>query len=350
MHIYRGNIHMHTRHSDGTGEVEDLIAAARKARLDFIILSDHNILLDQSGEGWRQGILTLIDSEINDDDLQPPGNHCLTLGLRHDVTPHARDPQGLIDAVRDQGGLTFLAHPIDKPGPLSADVYPWQTWNVEGYTGVELWNFMSEFRPYATSKAQALLVGFFPHYFTTGPFPEMLAKWDALLQRRPTPAIGGSDAHALVFRLGPIRRRFLSYLNCFRAVNTYILTRTPLTGDLALDRAQVYEALGHGRAWIGYDRVAPSHGFRFHAEAGDGAVAQMGDQLHGQGPVDLTVRLDRPGHIRLIRAGQGVVAAQQGDRLRFATDRPGAYRVEVWMTRWGKPRGWIFSNAIYLVG
>jgi len=348
MHHYRGNIHMHSRHSDGAGEVEDLIAAARQAGLDFIILSDHNILLDQDGEGWRQGVLTLLDSEINDDDLQPTGNHCLTLGIDRDVTPHARDPQQLIDAVRAQGGLTFLAHPIDKPSPLAAETYPWMAWDVEGFTGVELWNYMSEFRPYVTSKARALLVGLFPHYFTTGPFPEMLAKWDELLQRRPTPAIGGSDAHAQVYRLGPIRRRFLPYRDCFQAVNTHILTRAPLNGDLAHDRAQVYEALGQGRAWISYDRVAPGDHFRFDARTDGGALVQMGDRLHRGGAVAFAVHLDRPGHIRLIRAGQGVVAQQHSVRLQFTTDLPGAYRVEVWKERWLKPRGWIFSNAIYV--
>ena len=50
---YRGNIHMHTVHSDGAGQVADLVAAAARADLDFIIITDHNTLVDQGEEGWR---------------------------------------------------------------------------------------------------------------------------------------------------------------------------------------------------------------------------------------------------------------------------------------------------------
>ena len=34
-HEYFGNIHMHTTHSDGTGTVDDIVAAAQTAGLDY---------------------------------------------------------------------------------------------------------------------------------------------------------------------------------------------------------------------------------------------------------------------------------------------------------------------------
>ena len=345
---YRGNIHMHTVHSDGTGQVADLIAAASKADLDFIIITDHNKLVDQGEEGWREGVLTLLDIEVNDDDLEPERNHCLTLNVHKDMTPHARSPQGLIDAVRTHGGLTFLAHPIDKPSPVIPETYEWTEWDIEGFTGIELWNFMSEFRPFATSKAKGLVIAQFPQYFSTGPYPEMLAKWDELLQQQPTVAIGGSDAHAQVYNIGPYRKRFLPYDYCFRAVNTHILTTEAFNQDTEHDRALLYDALRAGRAWIGYDMVHPTEGFHFGARTGE-TVAMMGDSIPAGEQITFEIETPAAAHIKLIRAGQGVVAETQGNRLSYVTSSPGAYRVEVWKRWWFKPRGWIFSNPIYVV-
>lgn len=347
-HEYRGNIHMHTTFSDGMGRPEDLIAAAGRAKLDFIIVTDHNVLIDQQQEGWHDGVLTLFDIEVNDPGLKPEHNHCLTLGVREDVTPFAASPQGLIDAVRERGGLTFFAHPIEKTSPLIPETYPWTDWDLEGNTGIELWNFMSEFRPYASSKIRAIAVGYFPWWYSTGPYPEMLARWDEMLQRQPTVAIGGSDAHATVFNIGPIRRTFLSYDYCFRSVNTHILTAEPFTDDLEHDRGLVYEALQNGRCWIGYDRVHASDGFRFSA-AQNGVVATMGASLPSGKPVTFEIETPAEADIRLIRAGAGMVAGGQGCSLRFTTSEPGAYRVEAWKRWRGKMRGWVFANPIYVV-
>lgn len=348
LHEYRGNIHMHTTYSDGTGQPEDLIAAASRTGLDFIIVTDHNVLLDQNREGWHNNVLTLFDIEVNDAGLKPEHNHCLTLGVQEDVTPFAPSPQGLVDAVRERGGLTFFAHPIEKASPLIPDTYPWTDWDLEGFTGIELWNFMSEFRPYASSKLKAIAVGYLPWWFSTGPYPEMLAKWDELLQRQPTAAIGGSDAHANIFHIGPVRRTFLSYDYCYRAVNTHIMATEPFTHEFKHDRGLVYEALGAGRCWIGYDMVHATEGFRFFGRQGD-AEAPMGASLRAGRPVTFEIETPAAADIRLIRAGAGVIANVKGRKLSYTTSTPGAYRVEAWKRWRGKMRGWVFSNPIYLV-
>jgi len=345
---YVGNIHMHTTASDGTGRPEEVIAAARRAGLDFIIITDHNLLPDLASEGWQDGVLTLFGSEINDENLTPERNHCLTLGVREDMTPFAADPQALIDAVRHQGGLTFFAHPIEKASRLIPQTYPWTAWDVEGFNGIELWNFMSEFRAHVTSRLKALLVGYLPWWFSRGPEPEMLAKWDELLQSRPTVAIGGSDAHAQVYRLGPFRRRFLPYDYCFRAVNTHILTTRPFQGQVESDRELVYEALAAGRCWIGYDLAGSTRGFRFTAET-EGRRFGMGSILPAGTPTLLRVTLPKPAQIRLIAAGRGVIATGFGRSLSHTVREPGAYRIEVWKRWRGRLRGWVFSNPIYLV-
>ena len=344
---YRGSIHNHSTYSDGTGSFDELVQAAAGAGLDYFILTDHNQLVDQSLQGWRSGVLALIDIEVNDMALIPERNHLLTLNVDEDMTPFASDPQGLIDAVRERGGLTFLAHPIDLPGPIITDIYPWTEWDIEGFTGVELWNFMSEFRVHATSKPVAVIMAYFPQLFTTGPYPQMLAKWDELLQQHPTAAIGGPDAHAQIYELGPLKRRFLPYDYCFRAVLTHIVASEPFNRDFEHDKRLVYEALGAARAWIGYDMLHPTEGFSYIGET-EKRIVQMGESASLGDQPTLKIETPASAHIKLIRAGSGVVAESKGRALSYQPAQPGAYRVEVWKKWWFKPRGWIFSNPIYI--
>ncbi len=360
-HEYTGNIHMHTTHSDGTGDFEALVQAAAQVGLDYVYVTDHNVLVRDEEEGYRHNVLTLVGQEVHDEDRDPPGNHLLCLGVEEDLTHLAKDPQALIDGVNAQGGLAFLAHPVERYTELMPDHYDWYNWEVTGYTGVELWNYMSSFRGFVTSKLKALVMGFFPHWFTQGPEPEMLAKWDELTAQRPVVALGGVDVHAQVYRLGLIRRRFLPYAHCARALNTHLLTPEPLLGPdgsarlpvdhprVQHDRRLVLEALAAGHCWVGYDLAGWTKGFRFWAERGqDRAI--MGDVLPAAGaamPVTFQIAAPGEGEIRLLRNGK-VVAAQTGRTLTYTSEEPGVYRVEVWKRRWGRPRGWIFSNPIYV--
>jgi hypothetical protein len=344
-HEYTGNIHMHTTASDGAGTHAELAQIAAAAKLDFLIVTDHNVLM-KAEEGWREGVLMLVGEEVHDPDLAPPGNHLLCLGVTEDVTSLRRDPQALIDAVHAQGGLAFLAHPHERGSKLLPETYPWRAWTATGYAGVELWNFNSEFKSYASGIVKGLLLLWRPAWFTAGPFAETLALWDRLLRERPVVAIGGSDAHALRWRLGPFTLTILPYDLCFRMINTHILTSAPFSGDLAHDRALVLDALRQGHCWIGYDGAAATHGFRFQARQGE-RTAIMGDALPAGSPVTFEVTLPQAGQARLLRDGQ-VVAAETGDSLRFESAQPGAYRVAVDRRAWGRQRAWIFSNPIYV--
>ncbi len=362
-HEYFGNIHMHTTHSDGVGDFEELVQAAASVGLHFVFVTDHNVLVRDTEEGYRHGVLTLVGEEVHDPGLKPEGNHLLCLGVEEDLTHLGPDPQKLIDGVKAQGALPFLAHPIERFTKLIPAHYPWHNWEVTGYHGVELWNYMSGFRGIVTSRVQALLMGFFPHLFTTGPLPEMLAKWDELTAERPVVALGGVDVHAETYHIGPIRRCFLPYEHCARALNTHLLTEEAFVGpngsqptgkdDSAVghDRRQVLGALGAGRCWLGYDLVEWTTGFRFQAEH-DRGNGVMGDTIGAPSPGQAThfsAFAPADGTIRLLRGGK-LVAESQGRRLEHTDTEPGVYRVEVWKKRWGRPRGWIFSNPIYVRG
>ena len=143
-----GNFHVHTEHSDGTGSLACVAQAAQRAGLDVVMATDHNTCVADA-EGWHtnsqtgQRVLLLTGQEVHDPALSPPGNHYLALGVEQPVHQHATQPQTLVDAVERAGGLGFIAHPFEVPAPLiGVPAFPWRAWEVNGFAGIELWNYL----------------------------------------------------------------------------------------------------------------------------------------------------------------------------------------------------------------
>ena len=341
-----GNLHIHTTNSDGTARVEELARAAASARLDFLVVTDHNVYRPEI-EGWYGDALILAGEEVHAPSNSHV-NHLLVFDAGDDLAPWGENPQGLIDAVRERGGLSYIAHPVEHSGAFSGEPeIDWVRWDVQGYHGLEIWNYMSEFKSYTTELARAVLYSLWPRLAMTGPDPEALVKWDELLTRRPIYAIGGSDAHGTAYSLGPFRLRVFPYEHLFSAVNTHVLVTEPWSGSVTHDARLVYEALAVGRAFVGYDALAPTGGFTFSAIRGESS-AVMGGSLKGRGPVRFQARVPKPARLRLILNGF-CVAEGSGLELEYSGDAPGAYRLEAYRSYMTKSRTWILSNPIFVL-
>jgi len=352
MHEAIINLHMHTPYSDGHYSHPEIAQAALHTGLDAAIVTDHNVYVNGPEGVYKndnQRSLLLIGEEIHDQARIPQKNHLLVFFANRELAHLAYDTQRLLDAVNQAGGIAYLAHPTDPAAPaFNEPDISWVSWDVRGFTGIELWNGMSEFKSLLKSKLHAIYYAYNPRRVARGPFPETLRKWDELLtQGRRVAAIGGSDAHALPARLGPLRRKLFPYEFHFRAINTHLYLRSPLVGDLAADRQLIQEALGRGRAFVGYDLPAPTRGFRFTAQGKD-ETGWMGDEISGKQGVTFQIRLPRANECRLIKDGKIIKTWQQRETCTFITSEPGAYRVEVYIRYLGRQRGWIFSNPIYI--
>jgi len=345
------NLHMHTTYSDGSGTHADLGRAALKTGVDVLLVTDHNTRV-QGVDGYQRDgkkrVLILACEEIHDQDRDPQKNHLLVFGADQELATFADNPQTLINAIQRLGGLSFIAHPVDLAMPAFGETdISWVDWNVTGFTGIELWNGFSELKTVAKGKLKAIFYAFFPEALPHGPPPQALHIWDGLLEKgQRVVAIGGSDAHALHMSLGPIHKTIFPYEYHFSTINTHTLTPTPLTGDLPGDRKMVFDALGSGHCFIGYDLPAPTRGFRFSAQ-GQAANVIMGDEIAVDGAVTLQVKLPSIAEIRLIKDGK-CIKKITGEIMAYITEEPGAYRIEAYKRYLGKSRGWIFSNPIYL--
>ena len=348
-----GNLHLHTTASDGTATHDEVAAAAARAGLDFIMYTDHNTWVDGVA-GWYRDpgsghkILRLMGQEVNDQNLEQECNHLLCHFASRDLNSIAADPQQLIDVVNKHNGLSFLAHPIERPGYGPAkQTLPWISWNISGYTGIELWNAMSDVKWRLRSIPRGLLGAYLPQLVLSSPFPELLARWDELLTSgNKIVAIGGSDAHAWSITWKIFTRTVLPYEFLFRAVNTHLLLDADLSHDFDQARRQIYHALKRGHCYVSYDLIASPRGFSFEATSGS-QQAMMGDTLILQSEATLRVESPRPAKLRLMKDGQ-LLLEKKGKDLVWHTSEPGVYRVEAYRRFWGEQRGWVFTNPIYL--
>lgn len=353
MHELILNLHIHSQYSDGSGSYTEICRAALSAGLDAIILTDHNVLI-QGYQGYFEDngkrVLVLVGQEVHDASRNPQRDHLLIFGVEEDLTRFASRPQTLIDQVNARHGLSFIAHPYDPPLLMvNEEDILWEAWEVENYTGMELWNSMSEFKQRVHSLAHGIFYSFFPHCIARGAHPQTIAKWDELLlSGKRLVALGSSDAHALKIQKGILKRTIFPYEFHFRAINTHVFTPTPLTGNATLDSHMVLDALRRGHAFIGYDLPYPTRGFRFSA-SGWGTTAWMGDAIPLSGSVTFQIRLPADADCILLKDGIPLKSWHNQEFCTYITNQPGIYRVECYIRYLFSRRGWIYSNPIYVV-
>ena len=351
MFEFSGNLHVHSTFSDGHGTHDQIAAAALQAGLDFVVVTDHNQRpdgLDGYRFGRDQRLLMLIGEEVHDPKRIPEKSHLLVYEARRAMAEFGKVPQELIEQTARHGGLSFLAHPFDCAAPrFKQSDLSWDDWQVEGYTGLELWNFMVDYKCRLRSLPEAIFYSYFPSRIARGANRRALALWDSLLgSGKRVVAIGNSDAHALPARWGPLRRTLFPYAWLFRAVNTHVLCEQDLSGEPDRDRALLFEAIRLGRCFIGYDLPADTRGFMFSGNSEHG-TAVMGDSLTFDLGATLQVRSPVPGKIRILRSGSLVREWSAAQHAVLTISEPGPYRAEVDLPLGSRFRPWIYSNPIF---
>jgi len=167
---YRGDLHLHTVHSDGERHPGELVSAAHASGLDFIVCTDHNT--NAANRVWsacRTGALLVVPGE----EVTTRHGHWLAVGL----SPHAwvdwryAPCDGVFPRfaaeVREAGGLVVAAHPA-LPLPGSA----WE-FGFAHVDALEVWNGR-----WSLDDELSLRI------------------WQRLLrQGRRVVAVGGSDSH-----------------------------------------------------------------------------------------------------------------------------------------------------------
>ncbi|MCX5015288.1 CehA/McbA family metallohydrolase [Streptomyces sp. NBC_00555] len=211
---YRGDLHLHSVHSDGKRTVDEIVAAARQEGLHFIATSDHNT--SSTGVTWHGNIPTDL-LVINAEEVTTRHGHWLAVGLPQGEWVDWRygpADQGVFDGharrVHSLGGLTIAAHPL-TPAPGSF----WE-FGLDRVDALEVWN-----GPWTLDDAANI------------------AAWHVMLSLgKRVAAVGNSDAHSPADAVGRphnvVRASSLStpaVLDALRLGRSYAVESAAVTVD-----------------------------------------------------------------------------------------------------------------------
>ena len=271
---YRGDMHLHTVHSDGKRTQPQLIAAAREAGLDFIASTEHNT----SSATYTWGKHTPRDFlVISGEEITTRAGHWLAVGIPAGAwidwryRPADDELPRFTDRVRRLGGLAIAAHPwVPIPSTKWDFGYDYTAmdaieiwngpWTLDDHFGVEHWHAM-------------LVAG---HY---------------------VPVLGNSDSH--------------------HDGQTVGLAQSVVRAS-SLSTGAIVRALKGGHCWIAESSAVD---LTFEATLGT-STASCGDRLEAAPGDQVVVRLDvsgAPGCLVQIRGPLGPLAGSATDAAGTAT-------------------------------
>lgn len=342
----RGALHMHTTHSDGTGTLPELVQAAKEAGLAWIWVTDHDTMAAKPSEGIIDGVTTLIGYEIT-----PQRNHYL-VGDVDELVSRELSPANYVAEVAQRGGVGIVAHPDEKAYNRYKEPYRWDDWSIRGFTGIELWNYMSDWAEHATPVYKYRNY-FFPSFALEGPTPDTLRWWDKLqLEGEQVTGVFGVDAHAHKTKQVGKTWTVFPYVHCFRQLVNYLQLNAPLSKEFKEAEQQIWNAIRRGRVIMANQSNGDATGTTYLAHIRDQiAFYTCGDTVPLVDGLIIDFSCPQPADLRLFRNGELLSETRQSQRLRYPCYKAGHYRVEA--HRRPKTGGgtslWIMTNHIHVV-
>jgi hypothetical protein len=342
----RGVMHVHTRDSDGTGTVDEVAAAAARAGLAFVVVTDHgDATRPVAAPVYRSGVLCIDATEVS-----TFGGHVIALGIPMAPYPLAGAPRDVVDDIHRLGGMAIVAHPHSGKADLR-----WSDFDAP-FDGLEWLNADSEWRDeQALALARVLATYGFrgPEALATmlDRTSDTLRLWDSMAMRRRVVAVPGTDAHA---KLGDdsLYLRLPSYEALFETFSVSV-TGIALTGRADTDASAVIEAIRRGHVYSTIDGLASPGALQFSASNAH-ASAQAGDAIETDGTsVTFRVQSNAPASadVALWRDGKRIAGGTGASFEHTVAEALGAYRIEIALAGVAgtPPVPWIVSNPIYVV-
>jgi hypothetical protein len=349
---YAGVFHVHSSlggHSTGT--LSEIVQAAKADRLVFVVMTEHPDALVNTAEatlhGTHDGVIFINGSEL----AASNGGRLFVAPGFAPADPNA-SLQELVTRAKSDGRLAVVGYPEEI-----------KDWNLSGYDAVEIYNL------YTNAKRIGYPVLFFDGLWSYWSYPDLLfarfyerpdanlKRWDEInvAGRQRAFAVAGNDAHANVgvALRDQTGRQILGvkldpYERSFRIVRNHVL----LEKGAALDADSLLAALRGGHSFIAFDLFGDSTGFRFTADNGTDRRT-MGEEiaLPASGGVRLASHSPLKCRTLFFRDGQVVKEIKDSAEAELNADRPGVYRVELYLDQLGgllEGKPWVISNPIFV--
>lgn len=347
---YKGVMHVHTflgGHSTGT--FEELIEAANANRLDFVVMTEHYDQNYDTSALTLNGIygktLFINGQEVDTND---GGRFLLLPGSPESSSFVKLDSKTFLDKIHSEGRIAINNYPDRNRS------------GVAGFNGIEAYSLHINFKRANLFTAVGDILWAFGSYpeetiaTYLRPNREYLETYDRISTEQRLLLTAGADAHSnkgyylaaddegnkhIGFKLDP-------YETVFRIVRMHILLEsgTPLT------RESLIEALRRGHAFVGFDVLGHTSGFRFWAENGSERRI-MGDEIGLGSGVKLSATSPGASRIVVLRNGAKIAEFSDVAEISLNITDSGTYRVETYLDQLGEPfdqAPWIMSNPIYV--
>ncbi len=387
---YRGVMHSHSEVShDSEATPAEIAAALKKAKCQFICMSDHYVdgKADYSlgKKGMFDDILFIRGFEMKDG-LMP-------WGLPDDtVFPNDMPSADMAKKVRELGGVTSVSH-----------AETWRPWEIQQLDAMEIYNIHTDliFKGLGRYSRDEVAKEFLINFRSYGDqtlrymFDEVVVmllkqKWDQQNLRRKMTGIAANDIHQNVgirgvytdrdtfllldtghsdpkkcikeIKLNFFTRMLVSacfgpldvnkelfridadpYERSSRFVNTHLLAKD-------LSERSIIDAIRQGRAFVAFNMIGDAAGFAYVAQSGDKRVT-MGERIAFAPDLKLLAEAPLPCKFILMRNGEQVTT-QEGRSFEFTVKAPGKYRIEaalpaVWpLSSYLAWDSWIIANPI----
>lgn len=362
---YRGISNVQTNLSRGSSDPIEVVADAKKAGLDFLILTDTNSPeKDDALNTYDGNLLVMNESEYSYMDMR-----LLHFSGNNDSAPKEYSGGDASDTrmyftdllskneSSDRDNVVVMAHPFNN-GPTWTDPFP------TGLDGLEILNPKSlSQRAWQNSKGSVvwslLLYPFSPNLAFLRLFQEPqdeISLWDKLLLKKKVVGYSGADATARAIPFASYLMKFPSYEKSFEIASNHILIEAELNGNYQSDRQKILKALKQGQFYFSLDLLGDPKGFNAFVQERDkiypmGSSIKLSKSLHliSKLPIEPTDFYE----IVVFKNGEREATSNQSE-INYEIKSPGVYRVAVrvsaflplpdakkWIT-------WIYTNPFYI--
>jgi len=170
---YKGNLHVHTKNSDGLFTPEEICEYYSEAGYDFLCITDHDRIT--KAVKVPKNFCHLHGSEIGVRGTSA-GMHILGIGLREEFDAEHMSAQEIIDSINLHGAIPVIAHPYLNW--LTSDYLL----SLRGYAGIEIYNHSSQDK--------------FGKGYSTVHFDELLHAFSYLNKGARILGFAGDDSHS----------------------------------------------------------------------------------------------------------------------------------------------------------
>ncbi|MCF7792712.1 MAG: PHP domain-containing protein [Candidatus Cloacimonetes bacterium] len=333
-----GCIHNHSIYSyDGLISMARIIREAKLRDLDYVTINDHNTKAAAEDEHVlkEKDLVVIVGMEVND-----PNKDHHYLVFNSDEVLKGKEVQEYVEFYKNSGAIGFAAHPIERRICSRFRKYEWLQKDVDGFDGIEIWNYLSEWIGKMKPKLNGLFLVLFPAMFVRKPFREVLNWWDQLnAAGKKKSAIGSVDAHTERMKKFGINFKFLRHRTLYNAIRTNVF----LESGKEINKANILTALQKGNSYIINYKMGNPYNF-FAGISNRETNAILGEEIKFRKGLKYYFRIPKIAKVTLFQNGEKV-EYKRDENGSFEITKPGNYRLEI--TRFG--RGWIYTNNIYVI-